>query len=206
MNLKLDKETRDHFGKLETLKQIDDLDMVTQDLVEDISTLFFELLDTRLRESAKKHGGWAFQRDQSSNHRYWGLAEHQQTKTVRVEFGFLSREMFWSCLPTRPWLGVWTDASKARRGEMRRLTSAFCPRAEKEEDEFPIFEFVEPWPDLEDGDWQDLHTLTHDECRSSVDAIVEQIASVVDTLDQKAAGVGRPGPAKRPRVQRRKSK
>jgi hypothetical protein len=123
---------------------------------------------------------------------------------VRVEFGFASAKGTWK-LPTAPWVGIRTDVSKARRTEIRQLTSAFFPRAEKEEDEWPIFENVEPWP--ANGDWQGLHVLTHDECRSSVDAIIEQIASVVAALDQKAAGgVTHPRPAKRPRVQRSKSK
>lgn len=85
----------------------------------------------------------------------------------------------------------------------------FFPRecVEEEDDEFPIFEYAEPWPDLENGDWKDLYILTGDECKSSVGAIVEQITSIVGAIEQKAAPTARSGPAaERPRMQRRKSK
>lgn len=70
MNPKLDNETRAYFSKLETLKQLDDLDMVRDTFVGDIVAIFFDTLTTGLVDLARKHPGWEFEKQQSGWHRY----------------------------------------------------------------------------------------------------------------------------------------
>ena len=184
MILRLDQECRAFFGSKEVLRQIELLQMTLRDFASDVSGIFGQKLGEQMRELASKQKGWTYREGEEPGDHYFALIRGEETNIVRVEFGFTPKPKFvYEGLPRSPWVGVWTNSGKPERlDEIRRLTSACFTQEKHDDPHWPIFEDIEPWPDLGENKWEELYYLTGDECEKAVKDIVDKIAEIVTVL------------------------
>jgi hypothetical protein len=178
--MKIDDEARTFFGSYDTLERLDSLQTAFHAYLRDLADHLFDQIDNDLNTLSQKNSGWLAKRNKTSKERGASMRNEKIKGFPPIEIGFWCTENEeWSCFNSA-WLGV-RSPSKHRRKEIQRLLSSLFP-SQREEPDYPIFEYLKAWPDLDNEPYVSLHRVTSDGGRQIIEDIVDRVGEIVTAI------------------------